>query len=80
MHRADLGLGYGPDDWPGEFVREDLGLMEMRWNARRPMGMTGLPEAAKRLPPHTRLAWLLGRIEIDGLEPAGIVLTSVQLA
>ena len=47
--------------------------MEMRWNARRPMGMTGLPaEAARQLPPHDRLAWLLGRVEIEGLEPAGI--------
>ena len=46
--------------------------MEMRWNARRPMGMTGLPDAAKRLPPHIRLAWLLGRVEIEGLDPAGV--------
>ncbi len=67
VHRADLGLGYGPADWPGEYVREDLGVMEMRWNARRPMGLTGLPDAALKLPPHTRLAWLLGRVEIDGL-------------
>ena len=65
-------LGYGPQDWPGEYVREDLGVMEMRWNARRPMGMTGLPETALAAPPHTRLAWLLGRAEIDGLDPAGI--------
>ncbi len=72
VHRADLGLGYGPEDWPGEYVREDLGVMEMRWNARRPMGMTGLPDAALKAPPHTRLAWLLGRAEIDGLDPAGI--------
>ena len=72
VHRADLGLGYGPEDWPGELVREDLAVMEMRWNARRPMGMTGLPDAAKRLPPHIRLAWLLGRVEIEGLDPAGV--------
>ena len=69
VHRVDLGLGYGPGDWPGEYVREDLGVMEMRWNARRPMGMTGLPDAALEAPPHTRLAWLLGRAEIDGLDP-----------
>jgi maleylpyruvate isomerase len=73
VHRADLGVGYGPEDWPAEYVREDLGVMEMSWNARRPMGMTGLPDAARRLPPHTRLAWLLGRVEVDGLEPAGIL-------
>ena len=43
--------------------------MEMRWNARRPMGLTGLPDAALRAPPHVRLAWLLGRTTIDGLSP-----------
>jgi maleylpyruvate isomerase len=72
VHRADLGLGHRPDDWPSEYVREDLGVMEMRWSARRPMGMTGLPDAALQAPPSTRLAWLLGRAEIDGLAPAGI--------
>src|SRR5215216_1668011 len=46
VHRADLGLGYGPADWPHEYVRTDLVQMEMRWNARRPMGLTGLPPEA----------------------------------
>jgi maleylpyruvate isomerase len=73
VHRADLGLGYGPQDWPGEYVRKDLRVMEMLWNARRPMGMTGLPDAALQAPPANRLAWLLGRAEIDGLPPAGIL-------
>ena len=72
VHRADLGLGYGPPDWPGDYVREDLVTMEMRWNARRPMGLTGLPDTARQLPPHVRLAWLLGRVAVEGLEPAGI--------
>ena len=72
VHRADLGLGYGPADWPAEYVRQDLRRMEMRWNARRPMGMTGLPQAAIDAPPHERLAWLLGRTSIGDLEPAGV--------
>ncbi len=72
VHRADLGLGYEPSDWPAEYVRRDLRLMEMRWNARRPMGMTGLPQAALDAPPHVRLAWLLGRTSIGNLEPAGV--------
>jgi maleylpyruvate isomerase len=72
VHRADLGLGYGPADWPAIYVRADLVTMEMRWNARRPMGLTGLPDAALRAPPHVRLAWLLGRAGIDGLGPAGV--------
>ena len=37
--------------------------MEMRWNARRPMGLTGLPDEALPAPPHVRLAWLLGRTD-----------------
>jgi maleylpyruvate isomerase len=72
VHRADLGLGYEPRDWPSEYVRRDLRLMEMRWNARRPMGITGLPPAALAAPPHERLAWLLGRTAIGDLEPAGV--------
>jgi len=72
VHRADLALGYDASDWPAEYVRRDLRLMEMRWNARRPMGMTGLPQAALDAPPHERLAWLLGRSSIGDLEPAGV--------
>jgi maleylpyruvate isomerase len=36
------------------------------------MGMTPLPAAALALPPTTRLAWMMGRVEVDGLEPAGL--------
>jgi hypothetical protein len=42
------------------------------WAARRPMGLTTLPEAALHRPPHERLAWLLGRAELDDLPPAVI--------
>ena len=72
VHRADLGLGYGFADMPGDYVRRDLRLMEMLWRARKPMGMTPLPEAALRLPPATRLAWMMGRTEVDGLPPADL--------
>jgi hypothetical protein len=69
---VDLGLGYTLHDWPDDYVREDLRRMEIQWNARRPMGMTGLPPAALQAPPHERLAWLLGRSELDDLPPADI--------
>jgi maleylpyruvate isomerase len=72
VHRADLGLGYGPDDWPVEYVRTELGELTMAWNARRPMGLTGLPREALATPEPQRLAWLLGRAEIPGLGPAGV--------
>ncbi len=49
VHHADLGDdGYTPADWPSDYVREDLRRMEMLYNARQPMGVTGLPEAARR--------------------------------
>lgn len=73
VHAVDLGLGYEPSDWSAEFVRVQLRDMEMRWNARRPMGLTGLPSEALAVDPTTRLAWLFGRVEIEGLEPAGVL-------
>lgn len=72
VHRADLGIGYEFADMPGDYVRRDLRLMGMFWQARKPMGLTPLPEAALALDPATRLAWMMGRIEIDGLEPANL--------
>ena len=72
VHRADLGLGYTFADMPAEFLRLELRRMEMLWSARRPMGMTHLPDRALRAPPPERLAWLMGRTAIDGLDPAGI--------
>jgi maleylpyruvate isomerase len=73
VHRHDLGVGYGPEDWPAEYARIELNELSMRWNSRRPMGMTGLPTAALAVPERQRLAWLLGRAEIAGLEPAGVL-------
>ncbi len=72
VHRFDLGLGYGFADMPGDYVRRDLRLMGMFWQARKPMGMTPLPDAALALDPNTRLAWMMGRIEIEALEPANL--------
>jgi maleylpyruvate isomerase len=72
VHHADLGLGYGPAQWPPEYVRLELQRLGMLWASRKPMGMTSLPEAALAAAPHERVAWMLGRQEIDGLGPAGI--------
>jgi maleylpyruvate isomerase len=72
VHHADLGLSYRPQDWPSEYVRLELHRLGMLWASRRPMGMTELPPAALAAPPHLRLAWLLGRADIDGLAAAGI--------
>lgn len=72
IHRIDLGLGYGFADLPTDYVRTDLALMTMLWTSRQPMGMTTLPDAVLRLAEHDRLAWLFGRITVDGAEPAGV--------
>jgi maleylpyruvate isomerase len=73
VHHADLGDdGFTPPDWPSDYVREELRRMEMVYAARQPMGVSGLPAAALRATPIVRLCWLLGRGEIEGLEPAGV--------
>lgn len=77
VHLHDLAPGLGresdPADWPADFVRTELRRMTMLWASRRPMGLTDLPPAALHAAPAQRLAWLLGRAEIDGLEPAGVM-------
>jgi maleylpyruvate isomerase len=73
VHHADLGLGFSWPDWDPEYVRLDLARLTMLWASRKPMGMTSLPPAAISVGDHHRLAWLLGRAEIDGLAPAGIM-------
>lgn len=70
IHHVDLDIGYEFDDLPSEYVREELGRMEMLWAARQPMGMTKLPAAALAATPARRLAWLMGRATIDGIAPA----------
>jgi hypothetical protein len=37
------------------------------------MGLTALPAPALALADHVRLAWLLGRTDVPGLDPAGIM-------
>ena len=73
IHRIDLGLGAEFADLPGDYVRRELRVLGMLWTARQPMGLTALPEAALALEPPTRLAWLLGRADIEGLDPAGVL-------
>jgi maleylpyruvate isomerase len=67
VHHADLGLGYTWADWPPDYVRRDLARQAMRWRAAAPMGQGELPAASLALAPAKRLAWLMGRIDVDGL-------------
>jgi maleylpyruvate isomerase len=72
IHRVDLGLGYEFADMPSGYISKDLRLWEMVWRARKPMGLTPLPPAVLAVPPGERLAWMVGRNEIEGVEPAGL--------
>jgi maleylpyruvate isomerase len=55
VHHADLGIGYGPRDWPTVFVEAEL--------SKR---LSGLPGRAE---PADLLAWLLGRADAPELGP-----------
>ena len=72
VHHADLGLDFAWSDWEPEYVRAELARLTMLWASRKPMGLTELPPEAMRVGDHHRVAWLLGRAEIEGLGPAGI--------
>lgn len=77
VHMSDLGLRElsldGHDLWSGDYVRHDLRRMTMQYNARGSMGLAGLPAPVMALPPAARLAWLLGRLDVDGVPPAGVL-------
>lgn len=78
VHHADLGLsdlagGFGHADWSPAFVRAEVAALTRTWQSRRPMGLTDLPPAALALAPHDRLAWLLGRCSIPGVDDAGLM-------
>lgn len=67
IHRMDLNVGFGAVDLDRHYLRCDLRLCEMLWRARRPMGLTPLPQAVLATAPYDRLLWFLGRLEIDGV-------------
>ena len=70
VHLVDLDIGVGRDAWPDLWVRHELERQKMAWAASRPMGLTLLPRRALELVERDRVAWLIGRLDIDGL-PAG---------
>ena len=67
LNLADLNLDYSFDSWDATFVRFELDRQLMIWNSRKSMGLTVLPDAAAKLSPNHRLAWLLGRLAVNGL-------------
>jgi hypothetical protein len=77
VHMGDLGLAelqcVGPDSWSLDYVRHDLSVMTMQWKSRGSMGLTDLPSQIRTQLPTVRLGWLMGRVTIDGLAPAGLM-------
>lgn len=77
VHKGDLGLAeldcVGPDSWSLDYVRHDLSVMTMQWKSRGSMGLTDLPQKIRTQSPTVRLGWLMGRVTIDGLAPAGLM-------
>lgn len=72
IHRIDLGLGQTFADMPADFVRAEVARLTGMWASRKPMGFTDLPPSALALSEADRLAWLTGRLDVAGLDPAGI--------
>jgi maleylpyruvate isomerase len=77
VHMGDLGLSelgcVGPESWSMDYVRHDLSVMTMQWKSRGSMGLTDLPQQIRTQSPTVRLGWLMGRVTIDGLAPAGLM-------
>ena len=77
VHMSDLGIGElsldGFEIWSNDYVRHDLRVLTMRFKSRGSMGLVDLPAAVLRLEPCDRLAWLLGRVTVEGVEPAGVL-------
>jgi maleylpyruvate isomerase len=77
VHMGDLGLSelecLGPDSWSMDYVRHDLPVLTMQWKSRGSMGLTDLPQQIRTQSPSVRLGWLMGRIKVDDLAPAGLM-------
>ena len=71
LNLPNLGCG-GPLAWSKEYVRRDVQILAMQWSSRGSMGMNSLPQPVARLEDRWRLAWLLGRHDVEGVEVAGV--------
>lgn len=67
VHHADLALTFTFGNWNSTYVRMELDRQVMMWRASKPMGLTPVPKIALQLSPNERLAWFLGRTEVEGL-------------
>ena len=62
-HTADLALGYTYFDWPDDYIAEEL---------RRFVAARGaLPGAIAERTPSEQAAWVMGRLQVEGVAAAG---------
>jgi maleylpyruvate isomerase len=73
LGHVDTGLGLRIADWPADYVREEHQRLAGTWASRRSMGLTELPAAVRALPERERVAWLLGRLQVDGVPAAAVM-------
>ncbi len=66
VHQADLGMGFGPENWSDEYVAADLPRRLESWLAEG----NELPSQIGELDPARQLAWLFGRDIGPGFPPA----------
>ena len=67
VHLTDMNIGIGYEQWPDFYVRQELERQRMAWAATHGIGLTLIPQAALALNDKHRLAWLLQRVEVEGL-------------
>jgi maleylpyruvate isomerase len=72
IHRVDLGLGYTFADLPRQFLRSEIARMTAILASRKAMGSPDLPAGALALSEPDRLAWLAGRLVVEGMPPSGV--------
>lgn len=72
IHHVDLDIGLEFEDLDPLYVQLELDRLETSWWANHPDGPTELPDEAVALSPPGRLAWLMGRAEIEGLASAEV--------
>lgn len=72
LHHIDLDVGYAFDDLDPLLVELENDRLTRSWTKQQPTDSQTLPRAAVELEPAQRLAWLTGRLTVDGLAPAGM--------
>lgn len=72
IHLVDLDVGVGFEDLPARYLNIEVDRMTMLWSAKQSTRTPSLPAEALALTAPERLAWLMGRTTVDGLDAAAV--------